>query len=126
MEIDENEDPEDRLERDQRERSNRRMSKIAVVTAHVSFFALVAAVLLFMAGSILSGFPIGPTVPGYILVTSVISLVVIAPLASMVTLLLVIRLAWKGERNLETPLVFGVPGAIVALIIVTFVLTVVV
>ena len=106
---DENEDPEDLLEREQLERSNRRMRKIAFYSGVISITALGVACLIFALASVST------------LVTIVFSCVVlVATVASMVDLCLVTLLAWRGEGRLASTWLLGVPGAGISLIFMAY------
>ena len=118
MPLDDNEDPEDRLEREQLERSSRRMRKIAFCSGVISITALGAAFLLFALTSFLAEVY---QVPISTLVTIIWSCVVlVAMVASLVDLCLVTLLAWRGEGKLASMWLLGVPGAGVSLIFMAY------
>ena len=123
MDTDENEDPEDRLEREQLKRSNLRMRRIAFRSGKISIWALGVAfgtfVLLTMWTQI-SASPDNVTI--VVVLIFYASLLLVAPIAAMVDLCLVIRLALRGERGLKVPLLLGLPAALLSLFIAVLVL----
>ena len=122
MGTDENEDPEDRLEREQLERSNRRMRRVALKSGKLSILAFGPALISFAVinSHAYSYYP----APLYYLVTVVffVSAVGIAPLAAMVDLVLVIRLLLRGERGLMIPLLLALPGVLLSFLVGGFLL----
>ena len=125
METDQNEDPEDLLEREQLERSNRWMRDVAIKTGEASLAALLAlffpsiigiALIISLGGSGESSALvslIGLFSLGFLAVCAMLAV----SLASMVSLVLVTRLACRGEKGLKNPLFMAIPGALVSLIL---------
>ena len=52
------------------------------------------------------------------------AIALIAPVASMVDLCLVFRLAWRGQKNLDGTWVLGVPGAVISMVVMLFVISI--
>ena len=115
-ESEENEDPEDLLEREQFERSNRRMRKVALLSGRISLYAfgtsfLCAIFLMFIHYT-----------PGRVFEYQLASVFVavvclVLPLSSALDLCLVVRLAWRGEKGLKVALLLGLPGALASVLI---------
>ena len=117
MAFEENEDPEDVREREQLERSNLRMRRIALRSGWVSLGALGAAYISFVLTMFVDDFFPGNPLVTILVVIIGVCLILIAPVASMVDLCLVIRLAWRGQKDLDSTWVLGVPGAVVSFIV---------
>ena len=117
MENEENEDPEDLLEREQLERSTRRMRAVAAWSGRISLYLLGVGILLFVI--LLSDFlPYISFSNQRFLSISFFACVVIGPLASMVDLCLVICLAARREKGLKGLIFLGLPGALGSLALV--------
>ena len=114
METDNNEDPEDQLEREQRKRSILYMQRFATRAGWVSFGAICVAFICFLITISLLPEDERASEPGYVVL---ICLFVVAPLASLIDLLLLMRLASMKAPNLGKPFFLGLPGAILSTVI---------
>ena len=121
--IDDNEDPEDRAEREKRERDIFRMRPKAIRAGEVSLWTMFSGVIILMVITVMARVSwLSDAVP-CVSITGILALVIIGPIAALVDLCFVVRLKFLGARGLAWPVVLAMPGAIVSTLLALAILT---
>ena len=119
MPQDENEDPEDLLEREQLEQSNRRLKKIAIRSGWLSFLAYCVGLLVFcfLDAVDLDRYRWENELNFTVMVAIAVSSILLASLSALIDLGLVLLLYIRGVKGLGKPLALGILGGLVPSVI---------
>ena len=115
MEVDDNEDPEERDERESRGRAVPRMRRVATWAGWVSLAAFCSGFIFLVISTILESALSRNHLYSFFVLLVIACLGVIAPFAALLDLGLLVRLRMFGERDLKDSVMPGVPGALLSI-----------
>ena len=114
MVMDDNEDPEERAEREKRERDILRMRPLALRAGRISTWSMFSGLSVLFVALVFARTPeISWGVP-CLMIVGVITMIITGPVAALVCMIYVIRLKLLGAKGLLWPVVLALPAAIVS------------
>ena len=114
MVIDDNEDPDDRAEREKRERDILRMRPLALRAGKISTWSMFSGLSVLIVARVIFRIPeLSWGVP-CLAIVGVITMIITGPIAALVDMIYVIRLKLLGAKGLWWPVVLALPVAIVS------------